>query len=128
MFEIMKTYGNTFHQHWWRDVFKVVFRIFDNMKLPDRQIDWQEVSFTSLLVYMYFVRYKLTSSLPVQSLFFLQKSEWMTTTCNHALYAIIDVFTQFFDILAEILLDDMYSHLEWCVKQGDNNSITVIRS
>ena len=43
MFEIMKTYGNTFHQHWWRDVFKVVFRIFDNMKLPDRQIDWQEV-------------------------------------------------------------------------------------
>ena len=43
MFEIMKTYGNTFLQHWWRDVFKVVFRIFDNMKLPDRQIDWQEV-------------------------------------------------------------------------------------
>ena len=42
----------------------------------------------------------------------------MTTTCNHALYAIIDVFTQYFDILAEILLDDMYGHLEWCVKQG----------
>ena len=52
-------------------------------------------------------------------LYILQKSEWMTTTCNHALYAIIDVFTQYFDILAEILLDDMYSHLEWCVKQGD---------
>ncbi|CAB3982629.1 brefeldin A-inhibited guanine nucleotide-exchange 1 isoform X1 [Paramuricea clavata] len=92
MFEIMKTYGNTFLQHWWRDVFKVVFRIFDNMKLPDRQIDWQE------------------------------KSEWMTTTCNHALYAIIDVFTQYFDILAEILLDDMYGHLEWCVKQ-DNEQL-----
>ncbi|XP_028406357.1 brefeldin A-inhibited guanine nucleotide-exchange protein 1-like [Dendronephthya gigantea] len=92
MFEIMKTYGNTFLQNWWRDVFKVVFRIFDNMKLPDRQIDWQE------------------------------KSEWMTTTCNHALYAIIDVFTQYFDILAEILLDDMYSHLEWCVKQ-DNEQL-----
>ena len=45
----------------------------------------------------------------------------MTTTCNHALYAIIDVFTQYFDILAEILLDDMYSHLEWCVKQGNDN-------
>ena len=45
MFEIMKNYGNTFLQHWWRDVFKVVFRIFDNMKLPDRQIDWQEVPY-----------------------------------------------------------------------------------
>ncbi|XP_046857576.1 brefeldin A-inhibited guanine nucleotide-exchange protein 2-like [Xenia sp. Carnegie-2017] len=46
----------------------------------------------------------------------------MTTTCNHALYAIIDVFTQYFDILAEILLDDMYGHLEWCVKQ-DNEQL-----
>ena len=49
MFEIMKTYGNTFLQHWWRDVFKVVFRIFDNMKLPDRQIDWQEVRVLSIV-------------------------------------------------------------------------------
>ncbi|XP_046858111.1 brefeldin A-inhibited guanine nucleotide-exchange protein 1-like isoform X10 [Xenia sp. Carnegie-2017] len=53
---------------------------------------------------------------------FNKKSEWMTTTCNHALYAIIDVFTQYFDILAEILLDDMYGHLEWCVKQ-DNEQL-----
>ena len=44
MFEIMKSYGYTFQQHWWRDVFRVVFRIFDNMKLPDQQVDWSEVS------------------------------------------------------------------------------------
>lgn len=43
MFEIMKSYGHTFQQHWWRDVFRVVFRIFDNMKLPDQQVDWSEV-------------------------------------------------------------------------------------
>ena len=56
MFEIMKTYGNTFLQHWWRDVFKVVFRIFDNMKLPDRQIDWQEVYvFVNFEIYKYYL-------------------------------------------------------------------------
>lgn len=44
MFEIMKNYGHTFQQHWWRDVFRVVFRIFDNMKLPDQQVEWAEVS------------------------------------------------------------------------------------
>ena len=44
MFEIMKSYGHTFQQNWWRDVFRVVFRIFDNMKLPDQQVDWSEVS------------------------------------------------------------------------------------
>ena len=57
MFEIMKSYGNTFLQHWWRDVFKVVFRIFDNMKLPDRQIDWQEVR--ELVVSFHELRYSM---------------------------------------------------------------------
>ncbi|EDO41902.1 predicted protein [Nematostella vectensis] len=92
MFEIMKNYGHTFPKHWWRDVFRVVFRIFDNMKLPDQQVDWAE------------------------------KAEWMTTTCNHALYAVIDVFTQYFDVLSDVLLDDMFVHLLWCVQQ-DNEQL-----
>lgn len=51
-------------------------------------------------------------------LIFLQKSEWMTTTCNHALYAVVDVFTQYFEVLSDVLLEDMFSHLLWCVQQG----------
>lgn len=39
MFEIMKTYGESFKQRWWKDVFNVVFRIFDNMKLPEAQVE-----------------------------------------------------------------------------------------
>ena len=42
MFEIMKTYGDNYHTHWWRDLFKIVFRIFDVMKLPEQQ---SEVSY-----------------------------------------------------------------------------------
>lgn len=37
MFEIMKSYGHTFAKHWWQDLFRIVFRIFDNMKLPEQQ-------------------------------------------------------------------------------------------
>lgn len=48
----------------------------------------------------------------------LQKAEWMTTTCNHALYAIVDVFTQYFDILGPLLLSELYVQLHWCVQQG----------
>jgi brefeldin A-inhibited guanine nucleotide-exchange protein len=48
----------------------------------------------------------------------LQKAEWMTTTCNHALYAIVDVFTQYFDVLGPLLLEDLYTQLHWCVQQG----------
>ncbi|NWI66777.1 BIG1 protein, partial [Todus mexicanus] len=85
MFEIMKTYGHTYEKHWWQDFFRIVFRIFDNMKLPVQQTE---------------------------------KAEWMTTTCNHALYAICDVFTQYLDVLSDVLLDDIFAQLYWCVQQG----------
>ena len=42
----------------------------------------------------------------------------MTTTCNHALYAIVDVFTQYLSELADVFLYDMYHQLIWCVQQG----------
>ncbi|XP_056277918.1 brefeldin A-inhibited guanine nucleotide-exchange protein 2 isoform X1 [Pseudoliparis swirei] len=89
MFEIMKSYGLTFEKHWWHDLFRIVFRIFDNMKLPEQQTE---------------------------------KTEWMTTTCNHALYAICDVFTQFYEPLSEILLEDIFTQLQWCVRQ-DNEQL-----
>uniref|UniRef100_A0A8C7ILB2 ARF guanine nucleotide exchange factor 2 n=1 Tax=Oncorhynchus kisutch TaxID=8019 RepID=A0A8C7ILB2_ONCKI len=89
MFEIMKSYGHTFEKHWWHDLFRIVFRIFDNMKLPEQQTE---------------------------------KHEWMTTTCNHALYAICDVFTQFYEPLSEVLLADIFTQLQWCVRQ-DNEQL-----
>ncbi len=39
MFEIMKSYGHLYQQRWWQDLFRVVFRIFDNMKLPELQAE-----------------------------------------------------------------------------------------
>jgi brefeldin A-inhibited guanine nucleotide-exchange protein len=53
---------------------------------------------------------------------FFQKAEWMTTTCNHALYAIVDVFTQYYTMLHTVLLDEFYNQLHWCVKQ-DNEQL-----
>ncbi|KAG0410321.1 hypothetical protein HPB47_012559, partial [Ixodes persulcatus] len=51
-----------------------------------------------------------------------EKAEWMTTTCNHALYAIVDVFTQYYDVLGNLLLDDLFVQLHWCVQQ-DNKQL-----
>uniref|UniRef100_A0A672J6N1 ADP-ribosylation factor guanine nucleotide-exchange factor 1 (brefeldin A-inhibited) n=1 Tax=Salarias fasciatus TaxID=181472 RepID=A0A672J6N1_SALFA len=51
-----------------------------------------------------------------------EKAEWMTTTCNHALYAICDVFTQYFESLNGVLLDDILAQLYWCVQQ-DNEQL-----
>lgn len=39
MFEIMKTYGDAYRPQWWKELFNIVFRIFDNMKLPEAQIE-----------------------------------------------------------------------------------------
>ncbi|KAL3867743.1 hypothetical protein ACJMK2_040601 [Sinanodonta woodiana] len=95
MFEIIKTYGDTFQSNWWRDLFRIIFRIFDNLKLPEQQVEGDFVT---------------------------QKTEWMTTTCNHALYAIIDVFSQYYDVLYTILLNELYQQLHWCVQQ-DNEQL-----
>ncbi|KAF5286690.1 hypothetical protein FQA39_LY16173 [Lamprigera yunnana] len=89
LFEIIKTFGDTFSPHWWKDLFKILFRIFDNMKLPEQ---------------------------------YTEKAEWMTTTCNHSLYAIVDVFTQYFDVLGPLLLEELYAQLHWCVQQ-DNEQL-----
>lgn len=86
LFEIVKTHGESFKAEWWKELFNILFRIFDNMKLPEHQSE---------------------------------KAEWMTTTCNHALYAIIDVFTQYFDILGPLLLSNLYTQLHWCVQQNN---------
>lgn len=89
LFEIVKTHGEAFRPHWWRDLFNILFRIFDNMKLPEQHTE---------------------------------KAEWMTTTCNHALYAIVDVFTQYFDMLGPLLLRNLFQQLHWCVQQ-DNEQL-----
>lgn len=86
LFEIVKNYGEAYKANWWKDLFNVLFRIFDNMKLPEQ---------------------------------FTEKAEWMTTTCNHALYAIVDVFTQYFDVLGPLLLSNLYTQLHWCVQQNN---------
>ena len=56
----------------------------------------------------------------------LQRKEWMTTTCNHALYAMMDVFTQFFEILSPVLLDEVLTQLLWCVQQGNSSDCMEI--
>lgn len=52
MFEIIKTYGESFQKHWWKDLFQILFRIFDNMKLPEQHHE----------VYLILLKY-LTNSL-----------------------------------------------------------------
>nr|NVI78036.1 Sec71 ortholog [Cucujiformia] len=42
LFEIIKTYGDAFRTHWWKDLFKILFRIFDNMKLPEQHTEKAE--------------------------------------------------------------------------------------
>lgn len=51
MFEIMKSYGHLFQQHWWVDLFKIVFRLFANMKLPDSPIEVHVRFITYMYVY-----------------------------------------------------------------------------
>lgn len=61
MFEVMKTYGHTFEKHWWQDLFRIVFRIFDNMKLPEQQTEARSCPTKRCLIG--FVQYRHISGL-----------------------------------------------------------------
>ncbi|BET03204.1 brefeldin A-inhibited guanine nucleotide-exchange protein [Nesidiocoris tenuis] len=109
LFDIIKTHGAAFKPHWWCDLFQVLFRIFDNMKHPELQSDLLALSGV-----------KPENISPGQ-----MKAEWMTTTCNHALYAIVDVFTQYFPVLGPLLLQDLYNQLLWCVQQTTSPTLPL---
>ena len=98
LFDIVKTYGDQFEAHWWKDLFQVLFRIFDNMKLKE---DGDDNDFPDRLAV---------------------KSEWLNTTCNHALYALTDVFSQYFAVVSPLLLNDLFAQLQWCIQQ-DNEQL-----
>jgi len=98
LFDIVKTYGDQFEAHWWKDLFQVLFRIFDNVKLKDNGDD---NDFPDRLAI---------------------KSEWLNTTCNHALYALTDVFSQYFAVVSPLLLHDLFAQLQWCIQQ-DNEQL-----
>ena len=106
LFDIVKNHGDTFEPDWWRQLFGVLFRIFDLVKVS------------------YQLEFPLCTSMCKN--FFFQNDhnhkEWMDTTCNHTLYAMTDVFNEFFRKLAPLLLKDLLAQYEWCVLQ-DNDQL-----
>lgn len=84
MFEIMKYHGSDFRPEWWKDLFEIVFRIFDPSKMDDHRSD---------------------------------KREWMSTTCNHAMLSVVEVFTQYFTQLSVYALPMIYKQFAVFIRQ-----------
>jgi len=88
MMEIMKTYGESFTPQWWKDLFNIIFRIFDDKKLQGMNTAQE-------------------------------RSNWMNTTCNHALRSIVDVVTMYFVVLQDVLLKETFDLLKWCIHKSN---------
>uniref|UniRef100_A0A915M0C0 SEC7 domain-containing protein n=1 Tax=Meloidogyne javanica TaxID=6303 RepID=A0A915M0C0_MELJA len=131
LFELVKSYGAKFGDDAWTDFFKIIFRIFDFGK-----IDELGNESTGYLKY-YFDDFVLRNSKDnsyskennnsigkfmknsMKGKGEIKKNEWMITTCNHALYAIVDVFSEYYISLGPLLLPEIYKQLYWCVEQGN---------
>jgi len=46
MFELIKTHGGHFKSNWWEDLFNVLFRVFDGLKLPEavERREWMDTT------------------------------------------------------------------------------------
>jgi len=106
LFDVVKQYGGGFEDAWWKDLFGVIFRIFDlKLDRPSSQPGSAANSPTSA-----------GQPRPARTPSAADR-EWMDTTCNHALYAVTDVFGQFFSRLAPILLPEMLAQYKWCLSR-----------
>ncbi|XP_018655097.1 putative brefeldin A-inhibited guanine nucleotide-exchange protein [Schistosoma mansoni] len=93
-FDILKSHGNKFKPLWWRETFAVIFRVFQHFRISSASSEYNNTALSNM-----------------------ERTEWMNTTCNHTLFSVVDIFTQFYDVLHDILLDDIYQQLRWCCLQ-----------
>ncbi|CAH8653390.1 unnamed protein product [Heterobilharzia americana] len=127
-FDILKSHGNQFKPLWWRETFAVIFRVFHHFRIPSVSSEFGNTP-SGLELETTNHHSSISSSTPGpnaqltangihhQTLSNMERTEWMNTTCNHALFSVVDIFTQFYDVLHDILLDDIYQQLRWCCLQ-----------
>ncbi|KAH9280655.1 Brefeldin A-inhibited guanine nucleotide-exchange protein 2 [Echinococcus granulosus] len=123
-FEVIKSYGSTFHLSWWVQIFKLVFSIFEHgrdtslgVTAPPHTAKEERLRQNS--------RHRLISGDQLDAFTVTyhvftspaDRSEWLNTTCNHALYSVVDIFSQFFDQIGDSLLANLYEQLKWCCLQ-----------
>ncbi|VDN96225.1 unnamed protein product [Rodentolepis nana] len=129
-FEVIKSYGSSFVLSWWIQIFKLIFSIFEHGRdtsssaagVPTNQRqqssaehaaierNYRRRLFSGDQLEAFGITYRIFTS-PTD------RSEWLNTTCNHALYSVVDIFSQFFDKIADDLLADLYVQLKWCCLQ-----------
>ncbi|VDO75871.1 unnamed protein product [Schistosoma curassoni] len=132
-FDILKSHGNKFKPLWWRETFAVIFRVFQHFRISSVSSEYNN---TMTNVDLETVDHHISSvktppysnawneqaitnnrGIHHQTLSNMERTEWMNTTCNHTLFSVVDIFTQFYDVLHDILLDDIYQQLRWCCLQ-----------
>ncbi|CAH8564731.1 unnamed protein product [Schistosoma turkestanicum] len=123
-FDILKSHGNKFKPLWWRETFAVIFRVFQHFRISSVSSEYNEtvtnIDSIKTLSHLNTWNEEATVNNGViqhQTLSNMERTEWMNTTCNHTLFSIVDIFTQFYDVLHDILLDDIYQQLRLCCLQ-----------
>ncbi|CAH8676641.1 unnamed protein product [Schistosoma rodhaini] len=131
-FDILKSHGNKFKPLWWRETFAVIFRVFQHFRISSASSEYNNtvinidpetvdhISSVKTAPYSNTWNEQATinnGGIHHQALSNMERTEWMNTTCNHTLFSVVDIFTQFYDVLHDILLDDIYQQLRWCCLQ-----------
>ncbi|VDD77898.1 unnamed protein product [Mesocestoides corti] len=123
-FEIIKSYGSTFRLTWWVQIFKLIFSIFEHGRDTSSSAtvtpqtpkedgfcpSGRHRLFSGDQVDAFGITYRVFTSTT-------DRSEWLNTTCNHALYSVADIFSQFYDHIGDTLLSNLYEQLKWCCLQ-----------
>ncbi|KAI6202677.1 hypothetical protein M3Y99_01865100 [Aphelenchoides fujianensis] len=102
---------------WLKGWFPIIFQlscVLKRCKLDERTMSLTTIDWWNDLFKIVFRIFDFTQLNDLGS----EKNEWMLTTCNPALYSIIDVFTYYFAELAPTMLPNIYQQFYLCVQHG----------
>ncbi|VDL61592.1 unnamed protein product [Hymenolepis diminuta] len=141
-FEVIKSYGSSFVLSWWIQIFKLIFSIFEHGRdtssnaagTPTSQHQQSSAEYAAM-ERMYRQRLFSGDQLEAFGITYriftspADRSEWLNTTCNHALYSVVDIFSQFFDKIADDLLvqrDEKLQDHEQLARSGTSCLETIV--
>ncbi|XP_015794593.1 brefeldin A-inhibited guanine nucleotide-exchange protein 1 [Tetranychus urticae] len=115
MFEIIKSYGDSFQKHWWNYLFEIIFKIIDQMKRPEssaEKIEWMTTTGNIALISVINVFTQYYSVLGTSLLYDLyERLLWCMTEGNKE--------------LAKSATDCMENLVISCGMQFDNETLTM---
>lgn len=98
LFELIKIYGTSMDETCWKEFLEIIYHMLGYRRLSNScLVDFSKIS--------------NNKTDPI--------NEWLTTTCNHTLHALVDLYLQYQNKVHPFMFDDLCKIILWCLSKNN---------